>query len=305
MALLAATPAHAARDSVLAQAAAALARQHPGRSGVLLLDTGIEALRQRDALIESAAHTIDAQYYIWNSDASGRYLAARLLAAAERGVRVRAILDDITWAAGVASPAAYTERESPLQSSRPRRLMRTWLHPGFPGQCAGQQVVPRQRGDVVAGALGDEYSDLGPQMNCRDRGLLTVGGATSGGFEAFGPPLAQTVASFTGAKQFSARDARATLSEMLRWQNTIRTGECSHGELPGALGPAACLRHPPTERRRDSTRAAGSSRAPAVVAAAAANPVIRYLSRDESMAEAPGCTTRRDLRARPSLAQRW
>ncbi len=47
------------------------------------------------ALIEAAERSIDAQYYIWNSDTTGRYMAARLYAAAERGVRVRLLLDDI------------------------------------------------------------------------------------------------------------------------------------------------------------------------------------------------------------------
>ena len=65
-----------------------------GLALVLLLDTGADALTQRDALIAVAERTIDAQYYIWNADASGRYLAARLLAAVDRGVRVRVLLDE-------------------------------------------------------------------------------------------------------------------------------------------------------------------------------------------------------------------
>ena len=68
-------------DTRLGTATAALAELHPGTSGVLLLDTGTEALTARDALIADAERTIDAQYYIWNSDASGRYMAARLLPA--------------------------------------------------------------------------------------------------------------------------------------------------------------------------------------------------------------------------------
>jgi len=64
-------------------------------SAVLLQDTGWDALAQRLALIETAEHSIDIQYYIWNSDASGHYLANRLIAAADRGVKVRVMLDDI------------------------------------------------------------------------------------------------------------------------------------------------------------------------------------------------------------------
>lgn len=64
-------------------------------SAILIQDAGWDALAQRLALIETAEHTIDIQYYIWNSDASGHYLASRLLAAADRGVKVRVMLDDI------------------------------------------------------------------------------------------------------------------------------------------------------------------------------------------------------------------
>ena len=66
----------------------------PSESGFLLQESGWDALSQRVALIESAEHSIDIQYYIWNEDASGRYLASRLIAAAKRGVQVRVLLDD-------------------------------------------------------------------------------------------------------------------------------------------------------------------------------------------------------------------
>ena len=65
------------------------------RSGVVIQDTGWDALAQRLALVETAEQSIDIQYYIWNSDRSGRYLASRLIAAANRGVKVRIMLDDI------------------------------------------------------------------------------------------------------------------------------------------------------------------------------------------------------------------
>lgn len=66
-----------------------------GTTAVRLQESGWDALAQRLALVESAEHTIDIQYYIWNSDESGRYLASRLLEAADRGVKVRVMLDDI------------------------------------------------------------------------------------------------------------------------------------------------------------------------------------------------------------------
>ncbi|MEZ0386175.1 MAG: phospholipase D family protein [Verrucomicrobium sp.] len=47
------------------------------------------------ALIDRARHTIDLQYYIWKSDTAGQLLESRLLAAADRGVKVRLLLDDV------------------------------------------------------------------------------------------------------------------------------------------------------------------------------------------------------------------
>jgi len=55
---------------------------------------GPEALRWRLALIDTATTSIDAQYFIWKNDAVGSLLLERVLQAAERGVRVRLLVDD-------------------------------------------------------------------------------------------------------------------------------------------------------------------------------------------------------------------
>jgi putative cardiolipin synthase len=55
---------------------------------------GPEALRWRLAMMDTAVHTLDAQYFLWKDDAVGSLLLERLLQAADRGVRVRLLLDD-------------------------------------------------------------------------------------------------------------------------------------------------------------------------------------------------------------------
>ena len=74
----------------------ALNPPHPekGDSGVIPLIDGPEALAARIALIRSAEVAIDVQYYIWQRDATGLILLDELRKAAERGVRVRLLLDD-------------------------------------------------------------------------------------------------------------------------------------------------------------------------------------------------------------------
>ena len=69
-------------------------RLHPGKSGVIPLPGGHDALGSRLALIANAERSIDAQYYIWHDDTSGIILLDALLQAAARGVRVRLLLDD-------------------------------------------------------------------------------------------------------------------------------------------------------------------------------------------------------------------
>lgn len=57
-------------------------------------DAGL-ALTSRLDLIEAAETSIDLQYFIWQNDPSGIFVIDRLLAAADRGVRVRALVDDV------------------------------------------------------------------------------------------------------------------------------------------------------------------------------------------------------------------
>jgi putative cardiolipin synthase len=66
----------------------------PGHSGLRLLPDGREAFATRMLLARAAERSIDAQYYIWHDDLTGGLLFDELRAAADRGVRVRLLLDD-------------------------------------------------------------------------------------------------------------------------------------------------------------------------------------------------------------------
>ena len=68
------------------------------QSGFRLLPLGSYALDARLALIRHASRTLDLQYYIWDNDESGRAVLGALKDAAERGVRVRLLLDDLNTA---------------------------------------------------------------------------------------------------------------------------------------------------------------------------------------------------------------
>ena len=82
-------------DAPLAQASAQLLQHHPGQNGFSLLTDGRDALIARLLLAASAKQSLDLQYYLYHDDLSGSLLAWALLNAADRGVRVRLLLDDM------------------------------------------------------------------------------------------------------------------------------------------------------------------------------------------------------------------
>ena len=169
-----------------------------GDSGFYIQDTGRQAFLQRAALIEAAEQSIDAQYYIWNSDVSGTYLARRLLVAADRGVRVRLLLDDVNLDGRDTMFAALDQHPNiEIAIYNPfavRSGIGKWLSFITDFQRLNQRM--HNKTFVVDGALGimggrnigDEYFDLHPQVNFRDRDVLIAGPIVadlSANFDAF------------------------------------------------------------------------------------------------------------------------
>lgn len=68
---------------------------HPGESGFYVLNDGIAAFVARMKMADAAQKTLDVQYYIWHLDMTGRLLYDKLIKTADRGVRVRLLLDDL------------------------------------------------------------------------------------------------------------------------------------------------------------------------------------------------------------------
>lgn len=68
---------------------------HPGKSGFHLLSSGLNAFVARAVLSQCAERSIDVQYYLYHDDLVGRLLSDLLLKAADRGVRVRLLVDDM------------------------------------------------------------------------------------------------------------------------------------------------------------------------------------------------------------------
>jgi putative cardiolipin synthase len=171
----------------LGQLTAAQAEHHPNESAVVLLDTGREAFISRIVLADTAEASLDAQYYIWNADTTGRLLADRLLRAAERGVRVRLLLDD--YGVGNKDNALIALDNHPQIEVRVynpfsagfRSGLRKWtsLAAGFSRlnrRMHSKTFIVDNSFAIVGGRnIGDEYFDARLDMNHRDRELLAAG----------------------------------------------------------------------------------------------------------------------------------
>ena len=82
-------------DTTLDRVVGAAEAAHPGQSGFRLVRDGREAFAIRSRTALAAGRSLDVQTYIWHDDATGGFLGARLLEAADRGVRVRLLVDDM------------------------------------------------------------------------------------------------------------------------------------------------------------------------------------------------------------------
>lgn len=188
----------ASPETSLGRLFSAYIREHPTLSGVQVLDTGREALQMRLALLEMAEQAIDLQYYIWNSDYSGQLLVERLLDAADRGVRVRLLLDDFNVNerdAPLVAMDAHTNIEVRVYNPNANRKgLAKWL--ALLGNFGRLNQRMHNKSFVVDGSaaiiggrnIGDEYFDLAEEFNLRDRDLFAVGpvvGEVSQGFDTY------------------------------------------------------------------------------------------------------------------------
>ena len=82
-------------DTKLASMVTDWTAAHEGKSGFYPLSEGLDALGARLALIDLAERSIDMQYFLIKPDDAGLVLAGKMMQAADRGVRIRFLLDDI------------------------------------------------------------------------------------------------------------------------------------------------------------------------------------------------------------------
>lgn len=167
----------------IGRAATRLAAAHPGLTGARALVDGREAFVARYLLAQGADRSIDVQTYIWRADTSGSLMAEALWAAAERGVRVRVLLDDAntsgldeTIAALDAHPNIEVRLFNPF-ANRTWRLGDLALDFGRVNRrMHNKSFTVDNQATVVGGRnIGDEYLGAESAVAFADLDLLAIG----------------------------------------------------------------------------------------------------------------------------------
>ena len=158
-------------------------RNTPGKSGFAIIRGGRPAFTARVVLADLAQRTLDVQYFLWESDATGRILVDRLVRAADRGVRVRILVDDVNLKdrdAGIAALDAHPNIEI--------RLFNPFAHRGshlfgflidfarVNHRMHNKLMVMDNALAIVGGRnMSDPYFEVDPRANFRDLDIAAAG----------------------------------------------------------------------------------------------------------------------------------
>jgi putative cardiolipin synthase len=170
-------------DTSVGQLFEETASQHPDESGFAIIRRGRQAFTARIALTELAEKSLDVQYYIWEADATGRILAERLVRAADRGVRVRLLVDDINLAgrdAVVAAMDAHPNIEihvfNPF-ANRDARMIDFALDLDRVNHRMHNKIMVADNAVAIVGGrnIGNHYFGVATDANFRDLDIAAAG----------------------------------------------------------------------------------------------------------------------------------
>ncbi|MEP6998250.1 MAG: phospholipase D-like domain-containing protein, partial [Betaproteobacteria bacterium] len=200
---------------------AAAKAEHPGTSGFKLLPVGTDSFLLRMELAAAAERTLDVQYFLIQSDETGQLLIEALLKAADRGVRVRVLLDDagsFGRDAQIRTLAGYPNIELRLFNPFAYRGNVDFVHTAeYLGNAARLNyrmhnklfVVDNEIGIVGGRNIGDEYFQGGRTVEFGDYDIIAAGpivNQISNSFDAFwNSPMAIPIAGLAESEP-SAQD---------------------------------------------------------------------------------------------------
>lgn len=162
----------------------------PAESGLRLVSDDIEAFAVRAHAARAAGRSLDLQYYYWRDDLTGGLIGREVLAAADRGVRVRILLDDINARGGDDVYLAYDSHPNiEVRLFNPALSRDNTLARGADMVLRAVTVTRRMHNKawiadarlaVVGGRnIGDAYFGASQTANFRDLDVLMVGNAVA------------------------------------------------------------------------------------------------------------------------------
>ena len=184
---------------------------HAGRAGIYPLASSTDAFAARTFLAQAADRTLDVQYYIWHDDETGTLLLEALFRAAERGVRVRLLLDDMDTsgqderlAALDAHPNVEVRLYNPFPNRRLRSLDFVTDFARVNRRMHNKSFTADNQATIVGGRnVGDQYFGAESDVAFADLDVLATGAAVrevSADFDRYwNSPSAVPTAALIGA----------------------------------------------------------------------------------------------------------
>ncbi len=170
-------------DTLLAKARRDEKLAHPGHSGFLLLDNGLDAFVARAVLAQSAERSIDLQYYLYHDDLTGRLLSDQLIKAANRGVRVRLLADDMDLGARDldasvmdSHPNIEVRLFNPFSRKSGRTIQLVTRAGSVTRRMHNKSFTVDNQATILGGRnIGDEYFEADPELAFSDLDVLAIG----------------------------------------------------------------------------------------------------------------------------------
>ena len=156
---------------------------HAGQSGCRLLVNGVDAFVARILLARASDRSIDVQYYLYHDNLVSRLFTSELLKAADRGVRVRVLLDDMDLDGrdrGVTALAAHPNIEVRIFNPFSRKTARMWQFvTGFGSvtrRMHNKSFTVDTQATILGGRnMGNEYFDADPALAFSDLDVMAIG----------------------------------------------------------------------------------------------------------------------------------
>lgn len=166
---------------------------NPGKSGIHPLPNPVDAFAARALLARAADRSLDVQYYIWHADTTGYLLFEELWKAADRGVRVRLLLDDNgvhgldeTIATMDAHPNIEVRLFNPFVSRNARMLGYLTDFDRLNRRMHNKSFTADNLATIVGGRnVGDEYFAAGNAVVFADLDVVAFGPAAAEVSKAF------------------------------------------------------------------------------------------------------------------------